>query len=150
LLLLPAAWTLPILRLSRFGVVHETGIWSGCVDLYAEGHWLLATIVGLCSIVVPTAKLLVLARLCLTASAPDPTANATCELWFARLGRWGTLDVLLVAILVASVKLGDLVEISPGPGAVVFAVAIGLSLLATASFAPHGTHDVADAAEVSR
>jgi hypothetical protein len=31
-------------------------------------------------------------------------------------GRWGMLDVLLVAILVAVLKLGDLVEVSPGPG----------------------------------
>ena len=54
------------------------------------------------------------------------------------LGRWGMLDVVLIAVLVAAVKLGDLVEVRPGPGLAVFASVVVLSLLASASFDPHG------------
>ncbi len=52
-------------------------------------------------------------------------------------GRWGMLDVLLVAILVAALKIGNVVSVTPGLGAVAFTGCVVLSLLATASFDPH-------------
>ena len=47
------------------------------------------------------------------------------------------LDVLLVAVLVAVVKLGDVVRVQPGPGLAAFAGVVILSLLASAVFDPH-------------
>jgi paraquat-inducible protein A len=46
------------------------------------------------------------------------------------------LDVLLVAAVVAMVKIGDLVSIEPGAGAFIFAGMVALSLLASMSFDP--------------
>ena len=46
------------------------------------------------------------------------------------------LDVMLVAILVAFVKLGDLVSIHAGPGLLAFTLLVLLSLLASFSFNP--------------
>jgi len=42
-----------------------------------------------------------------------------------------------VAILVAVVKLGDLVEVTPGLGVIVFGAVVMLSMLASISFDPH-------------
>ncbi len=56
-------------------------------------------------------------------------------------GRWGMLDVLLIALLVAWIKIGDLVEVSPGPGALTFTLCVLLSLLASAHFDPHALWD---------
>jgi paraquat-inducible protein A len=53
-----------------------------------------------------------------------------------RLGRWGMLDVLLVAVLIAFVKLGDLVSIQAGRGLSAFTVLVLLSLLASLAFNP--------------
>ena len=47
------------------------------------------------------------------------------------------LDVLLVAVVVAWVKVGDLVEIAPGPAAFAFTAVVLLSLLSAALFDPH-------------
>ena len=47
------------------------------------------------------------------------------------------LDVLLVAVLVAWVKVGDLGEITPGPAAFAFTAVVLLSLLSSALFDPH-------------
>lgn len=47
------------------------------------------------------------------------------------------VDVLLVAVLVAMVKLGDLVEVTPGPGVAAFTAVVLLSLIASALFDPH-------------
>ena len=56
-----------------------------------------------------------------------------------------TLGFLLVgiigAVLVAVLKLGDLVAVSPGPGAVAFTLMVLLSLLAALSFDPHALYD---------
>ena len=52
-------------------------------------------------------------------------------------GRWGMLDVLLVTMLVAVLKLRDLVEVTPGPAAIAFTAMVVLSLLASAAFDPH-------------
>ena len=46
------------------------------------------------------------------------------------------VDVLLVAVLVAAVKLGTWVNVSPGPGAAAFAAVVFLSMLASAVFDP--------------
>jgi paraquat-inducible protein A len=53
------------------------------------------------------------------------------------VGRWGMLDVLLAAVLVAILKLGDLVTVEVGPGLFAFTACVGLSLLASAFFDPH-------------
>ena len=52
------------------------------------------------------------------------------------IGRWGMLDVLLVALLVAAVKLGSWVEVHPGPGVAAFGGVVIFSLLASAAFDP--------------
>ena len=52
-------------------------------------------------------------------------------------GRWGMLDVLLVAVLVATLKLGDVTELRTGPGTLAFTCCVLLNLAASASFHPH-------------
>ena len=56
-------------------------------------------------------------------------------------GRWGMLDVTLVAVLVAALKLGDMVEVTPGPAALAFAAVVVLSLIAVAFFNPQRLWD---------
>ena len=51
------------------------------------------------------------------------------------------LDVLLVAILVAVLKLGDVMTVSAGPGLLAFTACVTLSLFAAASFDPHSLWD---------
>ena len=53
-----------------------------------------------------------------------------------QLGRWGMIDILLVAVMVSALKLGDLVQVSPGPAALLFTAMVILSSLASAWFRP--------------
>ena len=46
------------------------------------------------------------------------------------------IDVLLVAVLVAAVKLGDWMDVHAGPGAAAFGAVVVLSMLASALFDP--------------
>jgi paraquat-inducible protein A len=46
------------------------------------------------------------------------------------------LDVFLLSVLVAIVKLGDLATVTPGPGIVAFTGVVVLTLLASSRFDP--------------
>ncbi len=135
LLLFPAAVLLPVMRLERLGYSHEAGILRGGLDLLFGGELLLGLLVLICSVALPLAKLTGL----LVISSPNWLSHRHAA-FVHRLveitGRFGMLDVLLVALLAALVKLGDLVEITAGPGVLAFAACTAFSLLAAASFDP--------------
>jgi paraquat-inducible protein A len=135
LALYPAAMMLPVLEVSRLGHVHEATIWSGVVALLAEGQWFVGLVVLFASIIAPIAKLAALLAVCLPIGQTEHRASA--YRFVEWIGRWGMLDVLLVAILVAVVKLGDWVQVQPGPGLAAFAGVVVLSLIASAVFDPH-------------
>jgi len=137
LIFYPLAMLLPMVTVERLGYTRQTSILDGIGTLFAEGDTFIAIIVLLCSVVFPLAKLLGL----LTLSAGGFTLAHHHKAWTYTLvewtGRWGMLDVLLVAILVAAIKLGDLVQVTAGPAAYAFALTVILSLAASAVFDPH-------------
>lgn len=137
MLIYPLALTLPIMRIERLGHVSDASIWSGMVGLLAEGHLLIGLIVLIFSIVAPVGKLVLLFTLCVGSKGLEKRDRAGVYKLVEFIGRWGMVDVLLVAVLVAMVKLGDLVEVTPGPGVVAFAAVVMLSLIASAVFDPH-------------
>jgi len=144
LVLLPIAISLPVMSIERFGLEQASSIAGGTLALLEHGEFAVGLAVFTCSIVFPLAKLI---GICLLGSAPwrVRSSRVRARLWHAIefVGRWGTLDVLLVALLVAVLKLGDLVEVAPGPGVSAFAAMVALSLTASALFDPHAmwAHD---------
>lgn len=127
---------LPVLEVHQMGHTNEATIWSGVLTLFSDGHPALAIIVLTCSIVVPLLKIggmLVVATRFTILSQRHRAITYRAIDW---LGRWGMVDVLLVALLVAAVKLGDWVDVHAGPGALAFAGVVALSMLASATFDP--------------
>ncbi len=137
LALYPLSVTLPMLRIEEFGYRNDASILTGVAQLLGGGHIVVGLIVLICSIVLPVAKLIGLLTLSFSGDTLRREHKALTYRIVEWTGRWGMLDVLLVAVLVAVLKLGDFVEVTPGPAAVAFAASVLLSLLATASFDPH-------------
>ncbi len=137
LIIYPLALSLPVMRIERLGHTSDASIWSGMVGLLAEGHLFVGGIVLLFSIVAPVAKLIALFVLCAGSRGLQARHRARTYRLVEFIGRWGMVDVLLVAVVVAAVKLGDLVQVTPGPGVVAFGSVVLLSLLASAAFDPH-------------
>lgn len=142
LVMYPAAMLLPVLELRKMGHARSSTIWSGTVDLLAHHQYAIGIIVFLCSIVIPVAKILGMLGLWWTVRRPGaiavtPRARAATYRVIDWIGRWGMLDVLLVAVLVAAVKLGDWMDVAPGPGVAAYAAVVIFSLLSSASFDPH-------------
>lgn len=141
LLLYPLAMSLPIMTLTELGRAREATVWSGMVSLLAGGQVAVGLVVLFCSVVAPLCKLMAIFALSAGELLLASRHRAMTYRLVEFLGRWGMLDVVLIAVLVAVVKLGDLAEVTPGPGLAVFAGVVVLSLLASACFDPHGLWD---------
>jgi len=137
LVLYPLAIGLPVLSIERFGTVREASIWSGSLAMLRRGEVLVGLTVFVCSVVLPLAKLLALLVITGGGRRLRPRLRLRTHRLVELAGRWGMLDVLLVALTVAWLKLGELVQVRPGPGAVAFTACVLASLLASAWFDPH-------------
>ena len=136
LVLFPLAVTLPMIRIEKFGHTHESGLIEGVTVLLSRGELVVGLVVLTCSVILPVVKLAAMLVLS-TGRFLRLRHRALTYRIVEWTGRWGMLDVLLVAILVAVLKLGDMVEVSVGPGLLAFTTCVGLSLIAAASFDPH-------------
>jgi paraquat-inducible protein A len=129
----------PILRMERYGLYTENTVWSGVTSLASYGYWFVAAIVFVASMVVPLVKLFGLLFLVATAEArltPGRRARTWLYRFIDAIGPWAMLDVFLVAVLVALVRLGALATVIPGPGLWAFTAVVVLTMLATAFFDP--------------
>lgn len=134
--LYPFAITTPIMTLERMGHESVASVWSGTIGLLNEGHYATGLTVLLFSIVAPIVKLSTLLLLSTVSGPFSDRQRAVAFRAVEFVGRWGMMDVMLVAVLVAIVKLGDLVEVTPGPGVVVFGLVVLLSIVASMLFDP--------------
>jgi paraquat-inducible protein A len=152
-IMLVPAYTLPVMAIEKLGRAHADTIFSGVWKLWNKGMWGLAIIVFTASLLVPVLKLTGLALLL---AASRWRGLASVEL-LSRLhgllhfiGRWSMLDIFLVAFLCGIVRFGGLASVGARPGAVAFAAAVILTILATAAFDPRMIKDAAGAAPTPR
>lgn len=125
----------PILTLEYLGRTRSSTVWGGCVALWDEGMWVVAIVVFAASIVIPFAKLAAIFFLAAAAGSGRWIAlRGRLLRWLETIGRWSMLDVLLLAILVALVKLDTLSSARPGPGLFFFAGVVVLTMFATSAF----------------
>ena len=122
-----------------YGAYSESTVWDGCVKLFQSGQWLVAGIVFCASILIPLFKLLGLFFLVTTAKLKS-TRRQQERTWIFKIiemiGPWAMLDVFLLSVLVALVKLKQLATVLPGPGILAFTAVVVLTILASASFDP--------------
>ena len=125
-----------ILEIEKLGHHHATSLLGGTIDLLLHGNWFVGLIVLLFSIVLPLVKLIALLELSWIG-----LTHRQHRAWTYRLvelaGRWSMMDVLLLALLVTMVKLGDLVSFRLGPAVLAFVLCVVMSMVASIMFDPH-------------
>lgn len=139
LILYVPANILPILHLELYGAVSENTVWDGVVKFYYDGSYFISAIVLVASIIIPLFKLFGLFFVTVTAGLRVGWLRKTRTLLFQfieTIGRWAMLDVFVVAIWVAVVKIGQLANVYPGKGLLPFGCVVVLTLLASASYDP--------------
>lgn len=127
----------PILSMNLYGAYNENTVWDGVVSLMQHDEYFVAAIVFLASIVIPLLKLLGLFFLVASVkfgSGRRLRGRTRIFQFIDAIGPWAMLDVFLLAVLVALVKLGDLARVIPGPGLVAFTCVVVLTMLASQSF----------------
>ena len=139
LLLYIPANTFPILRLTLYGSYTESTVWDGVVLFYRDGQWVMAIIVLLASIVIPVLKLLGLffvVTLTWLKVERGRVLRTRIFQFIELIGKFAMLDVFVLAIWVALVKLDRLASVSPGEGLLPFGGVVVLTILASSSFDP--------------
>ncbi|WP_295384231.1 paraquat-inducible protein A [uncultured Thiodictyon sp.] len=143
---------LPIMTVTSLGSSRSDTILSGAVYLLTHGMWPLAAIVFVASIVVPLLKILILCFLLISVgvrSAWRPRERTRLYRLIETIGRWSMVDVFVVTILVALVRLGNLASVEAESGAIFFCAVVVLTMLAAMSFDPRLIWDVLDQDPVS-
>ena len=134
----------PVLTVVRLGRGAPSTIIGGVQELIEYRMWPLAALVFVASILVPMLKLVGLSALLILAQRGSPHALADRTRIFRLIdiiGRWSMIDVFMVAILTALVRMGAFASVTPGYGAVAFALVVVLTMLAALSFDPRVAWD---------
>lgn len=132
----PAMWY-PFMTIELYGNRNSSTIWGGVVSLIEDGSWPIGLIVFLASILIPVVKLIILFYLGLTARNNSHLRFKT-RLYhiIEAIGRWSMLDIFLLAILVAIIKLGHWTRVEPELGSYLFSLVVIFTMLASAAFDP--------------
>ena len=130
---------LPIMTVISFGQAQTDTIISGVAHLLAAGMWPIALLVFFASIIVPISKLVIIAYLLVSVQLKlqwRPLDRTRLYRITETIGRWSMVDIYVIAILIALVKLETLATVEPGPGAVFFAAVVVITMFAARTFDP--------------
>ncbi|ATC96966.1 paraquat-inducible protein A [Pseudoalteromonas tunicata] len=129
----------PIMHTVVLSQDEPSTIVGGILILWKMGSYPIALIIFFASVVVPIAKIAVLATLCINVSSTrnfDQQQATQLYKITEFIGKWSMLDVFVVIILVALVQLGNIMSVLPGKGALFFAAMVVTSMLAAHAFDP--------------
>ncbi|HEX4779378.1 MAG TPA: paraquat-inducible protein A [Usitatibacter sp.] len=130
---------LPVLHSVQLGATQSNTILGGVRVLWQDGDFMIASVIFVASIVVPAAKILLLASLLVSASArstQSPMGRTKVYRVVETIGRWSMVDIFVGAVLVALVQFKTVGEVSAGPAALPFAAVVVLTMFAAMSFDP--------------
>ncbi|MGF1644485.1 MAG: paraquat-inducible protein A [Thiotrichales bacterium] len=128
----------PFLALNARGQIQETSLITGAVALWNADHVLLGGLVLLTTFVLPLVDLLGMLLLLIGVKMRNLPRGAASVFRFLRSAQpWGMLEIFLLGVLVAGVKLGDLATVIPGPAAYSFVALIVVLATLSLTLDPH-------------
>jgi len=137
-LLFPANFY-PVMTVTELGRSSSSTIVEGVRQLLDDDQFVLAMVVLVASVVIPVVKILGLSFLLISVHfrwSWRPRDRTRLYRLIELVGRWSMLDIFVVAVLIALVKLGILVSITAEAGAVAFGAVVVLTMLASRNFDP--------------
>jgi paraquat-inducible protein A len=138
---------LPIMTSTSLGESQSDTIISGVRYLLIEGMWPLALIVFVASICIPVLKITVLSLLLVSVSMRWQWRIAERSRMYRivdLVGRWSMVDIFVVSVLVALVRMGNFAVVQAEAGAFFFAAVVVLTMLSAMSFDPRLMWDAAE------
>ncbi|MGY0399484.1 MAG: paraquat-inducible protein A [Ostreibacterium sp.] len=128
---------IPIIKTTSLGATHSDTILSGIIYFWQTKSYFIAIVIFVASFITPLFKMLSMAYLCYTCyrqSTQHILFRSKLYHFTELIGRWSMIDVFVVALLGALVKMGSLASIEPQVGIVAFALVVFLTIFATEKF----------------
>lgn len=130
---------LPVMVTDLLGNKMPSTIIAGVVLLWSEGSYPVAGVIFIASIMVPTLKMIAIGWLCFSASGRGRRDSERMHIIYEIVefvGRWSMIDVFVIAVLAALVRMGGLMNIYPALGAVMFALVVVITMFSAIIFDP--------------
>lgn len=109
--------TMPLMNLSVIGLTASTTIVGGALEMWNQDEELAAILIAFCVVLAPGAYLLLMMAILLGGRrAPAPHWVGELMRWASHFQVWSTLDVMMLGLLVALVKIAELATVTPGIG----------------------------------
>ena len=141
LLYIPAV-TLPVMTINLLGHANANTMLNGVIQLATNGSWWMAFMVAFGSLIVP---LLLLLLLFVTSYCSSfrifPKLQVLLLKSHHHLKHWGMLDVYMLSLLVAIIKMKDLGDLQMGAGLYAFIALMLLMIYAQIHFDSHECWD---------
>jgi paraquat-inducible protein A len=117
LIVLAVANLAPLMELSAVGRHASTTIVGGARQMWLDGQRITASIVAFCAVVAPASYLVCMLAVLLAVRRSMVPAWVGGVLRLAKsMQAWAMLEVMLLGILVALIKIAELAKVHPGMG----------------------------------
>ncbi len=128
----------PIVEIELSGLRSRTTLLGAVVALAEEGRSIVALLLLATTLLFPLLQLIIMVWLLVPlAKGQRPRGFALLVRAMQSLRPWGMVEVFLLGVLVAIVKLSSMATVLPGPALWAF-MALTVMLTAVLSFDPHG------------
>lgn len=104
----------PFLSFGKAGIEVDTHLVSGIIGLADQGMYLLAAVVSFTTVLVPSFVMFGLCYLLIPLRYNRRLSGASAIFrWLMRLEPWNMVEIFMIGIIVAAVKLHKLADLSP-------------------------------------
>jgi len=132
----------PVVEVDYMGRHETTTIWEGARSLFEAGAWGVGLLVFVTSMLTPFLKMAGLLFLVATARSGKWRNLRTSIFHVVEfVNPWNMLEIFMLALLVALVKMGELATVMPGLGAFAFAGVVAATVAASQCFDPRTIWD---------
>jgi paraquat-inducible protein A len=129
--------TIPLMGLSVLGLTASTTILGGALEMWQTGEPVTAAVVAFCAVIAPGLYTLFMLTVLIAARRP-PAPHWVGEMlrWAQSMQPWSMIEVMMLGILVALIKIAELATVDPGIGMVAVGVLVVLFPAIMVSFDP--------------
>ncbi|MEN6464398.1 MAG: paraquat-inducible protein A [Syntrophaceae bacterium] len=127
----------PLMELSVSGRQASTTIVGGALEMWIRGQKITALLVVFCTVLAPAIHIGITAVVLLfVRSAPAPSWVGTLLRWSEWHQPWAMVEVMMLGILVALIKIAELATVIPGTGLFAAGALVVLVTAMTVNFDP--------------
>jgi len=108
---------MPLMDLSAVGRTTSTTIAGGAYEMWVGGEPIVGALIAFCAVIAPGAFLLFMMILLQAARyTPPPVWVAEMLRWAYHFETWSMLEVMMLGIMVALIKIAEVASVEPGIG----------------------------------